>query len=853
MNKKRRFLLGTVLSIQNTGFTYPACHNCFSRVIHTADRYQCQKCSDTYQNATHRYRLCVKVAEDQKLHIITVFGSCVEKIFGSSANSLHRHLQESDQPSCDIGWDKAQQLLYQAAEDCLIGRSFIFAVKVPDHLQRDGSSNSSQLVACQIIPIKDDHAVSILNRYHRLVEFISSNSMINTRHELSAQSTHRGFWDLTDSESSHSLHQSANQFADYWQQSLGLASSPTLNTSAETPSCSPSPSQTNKAKGKSCEGEHKFKKSIVLAQGNVKPTDHKVIVKDYLCIPKNSPLRVKSPSANIVATCGYNQCPSHANCLFSRMSCQHHRHLQNVCNSNSYGCQDCSACLKCFPSQKTQTAESHQDGNGTWDEFPFSESLSEFIARLENSEEERFNFSVKENKFRVGNKKEEFYEGHSKTAHDLIKTPVALLAPSSKKIKTPTKTRAPHCLGDTTSNTIASKEPYEVIQSDDLQEALASSASENLQGLLQKRFIPDFSSKDTVVSVASSVSSYHDTFLPMNESAPYIVTESKRNLEINTINKSITKYILSVGHYSSSHPKETGDVDHESRLDLDLLKSDNLEPTNASPGIYNASADLFDDVEKISGETLQSKHTRSLKRSYAKEVRNLRTPSSWESPCTDVIVRRNSQFQASYLQEVHETGTIHDLLSCLQSTPMLRPLSESSFFTGDGCILSDPRAPVLSRRSSNSLTNFLLKKMKQSLSRTRSNMYCTTSDNLRLCSPIFSSFSEISRCHVLQRRSTQVIKSGKKKLILEDKENCNIRGFNGVSNEDGGDRSIVIRQEMERSEIDIVQDGVTTSPLMPPLHRFIVENSLPSEWSPELFNEKSNVSKENDTLQRRLF
>ncbi|XP_040195904.1 DNA damage-induced apoptosis suppressor protein isoform X2 [Rana temporaria] len=341
MNRKRRFLLGTVLSIQNTGFTYPACQNCFSRVIHTADRYQCQKCSDTYQNATQRYRLCVKVSEDQKLHIITVFGSSVEKIFGSSANSLHRHLQESNQPSCDIEWDKAQQLLYQAAEDCLIGRSFIFAVKVPDDLHRDGSGNSSQLVACQIIPINDDHAVSILNRYHRLVEFISSNSMINTRHELSAQSTHRGFWDLTDSESSHSLHQSANQFADYWQQSLGLASSPTLNTSAETPSCSPSQSQANK--GKSCEGERKFKEGVVLGQGNVKPTDHKVIVKDHLGIPNSSPLRVKSPLANIVDTCVYNQCPSPANRLSSRVSCQHHRHLQNVCNSNSYGCQDCSA------------------------------------------------------------------------------------------------------------------------------------------------------------------------------------------------------------------------------------------------------------------------------------------------------------------------------------------------------------------------------------------------------------------------------------------------------------------------------------------------------------------------------
>ncbi|KAM5126893.1 DNA damage-induced apoptosis suppressor protein [Mantella aurantiaca] len=1246
MNGRRRFLLGTVLSIQNTSFTYPACQNCFSRLIHTSHRHRCQKCGETCQDVAQRYRLCVKVSEDQKLHIISAFGSCLETIFGSSADSLHSHLQESGQPLCDVGLDEARQLLFQAAEDCLIGRSFIFAVKVPDHQPRDGSDSLSHLVACQIIPIDDNPVVSILSRYHRLEESILSDSLINSRQELSAHSLHKGFWDLADCEGSYG----GKQCADYWQRSLGLASSPTLNTSAESPSCRPSRSQPKEAKEPSGEGEKKLEENDdIAAQSSVRPEDLKGIVEDHRCIPKNSPPRVKQSSLSIVNPGGYNPCSSHADPVASQVSCRPLRPLHNVCHEGSYGRQDC----KRFPSQNTQAAESHQDENATWDEFPFSESLSEFIARLENSEEERLHCSVKENECSGSNKKEKWYEGHSKTAHDFIRTQCDLLASSSQDIKktrtpnclgdtgsnvfqsedlcemiqwdhpgseealassssdspeghlqkrlirdvlskdsfvsgssypslhshsmkdtgnlfegysktshdlirtaqtllamssqnlqnkTPTKTRTPKCLGDTGSNDISSVDPYMIIQRDhpgteevlarsssespqgllqkslihgilsedsvvslagssyssrsmkdmrklyeghsktthdlirtpwtpsrhhfknktpskirtpnclwnmdsniglsedpgslypsslsrsmkdtrnlyeglsktahDLlrtprallasssqnfqtktptktrtpnclgntesnvqseesctmiqwdhpgsEEALASSSSESPQGLLQKGFIRNVLSKDSIVSGCSysslrshslkntrnlyeghcktshvlirtprallppssqnfqnktptktrtlnslmdtgsnaipsvdpctmiqwnhpgseqalahstseslqgllhksrirdacsedsfvsvadslypSLCFHHENFSPMKENAKF-----QTNNFHHLIDNNMNKYILSAGQYCSSQPKETEDEDNERRLEVEDLRPDN--PISTHPGSYNASADLFDDAEEILGETLQSEHTRSLKGRPSKEVGSLKTPPPWESPSTDVNVRRNSQFQASFLRDVHETGTIHGLLSCLQSTPILRPLVESSLLTRDGCIIRDPRAPVLSRRSSHSLTHFLLKNIKRSLSRGSSNMYCTISDCLRFYSPPVS--REMSGRQVLQRRKTLAIKSGKKKMILEDKEWHNIRRCIFRSSEDRTDGNMVTRHEMDQMNVSEIEG--TASPLMSPFPMDTVQRHLPSDWSPELFTDKSDISKQSDSLQRRLF
>uniref|UniRef100_A0A8C6C6I5 DNA damage induced apoptosis suppressor n=1 Tax=Monodon monoceros TaxID=40151 RepID=A0A8C6C6I5_MONMO len=95
MNRRRKFLLASVLALQNSSFIYPSCQKCFSRILLVSKRSNCPKCGSTgeAENASYRYKLALKVAESNKLFGITVFGSCLDAFFGLTATGLHRILK----------------------------------------------------------------------------------------------------------------------------------------------------------------------------------------------------------------------------------------------------------------------------------------------------------------------------------------------------------------------------------------------------------------------------------------------------------------------------------------------------------------------------------------------------------------------------------------------------------------------------------------------------------------------------------------------------------------------------------------------------------------------------------------
>uniref|UniRef100_A0A8C5VQ66 DNA damage induced apoptosis suppressor n=1 Tax=Microcebus murinus TaxID=30608 RepID=A0A8C5VQ66_MICMU len=95
MNRRRKFLLASVLALQNSSFIYPSCRKCFSRIILVSKRSNCPKCGSTgeAENASYRYKLSLKVAESNKLFVITVFGSCLDTFFGLTATDLHKILK----------------------------------------------------------------------------------------------------------------------------------------------------------------------------------------------------------------------------------------------------------------------------------------------------------------------------------------------------------------------------------------------------------------------------------------------------------------------------------------------------------------------------------------------------------------------------------------------------------------------------------------------------------------------------------------------------------------------------------------------------------------------------------------
>uniref|UniRef100_A0A2K6SA02 DNA damage induced apoptosis suppressor n=1 Tax=Saimiri boliviensis boliviensis TaxID=39432 RepID=A0A2K6SA02_SAIBB len=95
MNRRRKFLLASVLALQNSSFIYPSCQKCLSRIIVVSKRSNCPKCGSAGEsgNANYRYKLSLKVAESNKLYVITVFGSCLDTFFGLTATGLHRILK----------------------------------------------------------------------------------------------------------------------------------------------------------------------------------------------------------------------------------------------------------------------------------------------------------------------------------------------------------------------------------------------------------------------------------------------------------------------------------------------------------------------------------------------------------------------------------------------------------------------------------------------------------------------------------------------------------------------------------------------------------------------------------------
>ncbi|NXP35922.1 DDIAS protein, partial [Leiothrix lutea] len=130
MNSVQGLLAASVISIQNSCFTYPACQNCFSRLILDSRRFHCLKCGCTGEakDVSYRYRLSLKIADTNDLFDITVFGTCLDPFFGITAENLQRYIQDFNQLSGETNTESSTRALVHAVETCFIGKRFIFGV-----------------------------------------------------------------------------------------------------------------------------------------------------------------------------------------------------------------------------------------------------------------------------------------------------------------------------------------------------------------------------------------------------------------------------------------------------------------------------------------------------------------------------------------------------------------------------------------------------------------------------------------------------------------------------------------------------------------------------------------------------
>ncbi|KAF7662401.1 hypothetical protein LDENG_00236390 [Lucifuga dentata] len=247
------------LSLQDSCVFYPCCKGCFSKIeLHQQDatRCRCSRCGYIClrEQVDYRYRLSVRVARDSYMFGVTVFGTCLNPFFGIPASGLQTLVDDLDGP---VEASTRSTLLIKAVQDCLIGRRFVFCLKVTDAesgrlLGRPAPSGSTrndtvQFIASQmILPKAAGLAGCTVISYYQILlqkaaeyEQVSTDSSKTTRAPAtillltSHHSPASSFIDATLPASillSQPLQRSQNHDCTLiptppWQQSLGLVTS----------------------------------------------------------------------------------------------------------------------------------------------------------------------------------------------------------------------------------------------------------------------------------------------------------------------------------------------------------------------------------------------------------------------------------------------------------------------------------------------------------------------------------------------------------------------------------------------------------------------------------------------------
>ncbi|XP_008566454.1 PREDICTED: nitric oxide-inducible gene protein [Galeopterus variegatus] len=432
MSRRRKFLLASVLALQNSSFIYPSCQKCFSRIILVSKRSNCPKCGSTgnAENATYRYKLSLKVAESNKLFVITVFGSCLDTFFGLSATGLHRYIQDPNKIPETVDSDTTQSLLTKAVETCFVGQSFIFGVTNFENQHGQGSDFSnflqecpyrkrevSALVACHIVlPNPSASGFTVIDYFRQLLQ---TSNFRKLHYASQTPNSHLLALDHSDSDLSSICGPDSNSyffesygrenFSRFWQLSLELTSF----VSQLTDNDGFSASEQSKAIGilhqsrkyisfaeitgsSSCHdpiqsswslasymdkksSAEKLVEEVALQASQLSATHsshHEIRVTDSNLFPLKMPELLKSSNTESFHSAmgiknRYSQC---------ELLCHQH---YNVDTPPSF--QERSACF--LPSSlilEERTGGSQDCDPEIWDDLPLSESLNKFLAVIEN-------------------------------------------------------------------------------------------------------------------------------------------------------------------------------------------------------------------------------------------------------------------------------------------------------------------------------------------------------------------------------------------------------------------------------------------------------------------------------------
>ncbi|KAM6417389.1 DNA damage-induced apoptosis suppressor protein isoform 1-T3 [Pluvialis apricaria] len=420
MTSVRQLLAASVISVQNSCFIYPACQKCFSRLILNSKRFNCLKCGCTGEakDASYRYRLSLKIADTNDLFDITVFGSCLDPFFGVTAENLQRCIQDLNQLSGETNIDASPGVLVQAVETCFIGKRFVFGVKgcAREHGGHSAASSILQncsrinrstknLTACQIfLPNAGVTGFTVISYFHRLLQSAKFSSCNSSSYLLDASSAPIAEPDCELSSlsslsgNSGSVQSSGREsFLGSWQQSFSLTSSVAWVTAEDFPTLEV---------GKLVSEQHEQEGRPFSAESCSVSLNKQTLWDSLFCSSSvkegnkeegrefsSQPRRTDSISAadKLERVCSSKTECSHGN---SSRLLQHPlefgvKSIYPKTKSRNYSYPEKSH--SSLFHKRDAAAANHINAAGVpqmdsvlWDELPFSESLNEFLARVED-------------------------------------------------------------------------------------------------------------------------------------------------------------------------------------------------------------------------------------------------------------------------------------------------------------------------------------------------------------------------------------------------------------------------------------------------------------------------------------
>ncbi|XP_038243344.1 DNA damage-induced apoptosis suppressor protein isoform X2 [Dermochelys coriacea] len=420
MNGRRRLLAASVISVQNSNFVYPSCQNCFSKLILDSNRFNCLKCGCT----------------------------------GEAKDANYRYIQDFNQVG-ELDRDVSPSVLIQAVKTCFIGRRFIFGVKSSENDDRGHSVYDSilqncyrinrltrDLTACQIfLPNTAVAGFTVISYFHQLLQSANFRSSHCSSQQpgcpfIAIDQPSSELSSLCSSGSNSYFVQSGGQesFSGPWQQSFGLTSSSVDWITTEDFSSL----ELGKAAGEQCKlQERRFSAEVC----SLSPSNQ-AIQDLQLCNPLNERNEqednefssLSSQSNTITATeklesfsslkrewsPDRNRSRLLQSPLDLKYSCpeiisRHDYFQENSFNSLIYQRKDYSFCASAVSPNYGIAAGTSQDDPMIWDELPFSESLNEFIARIENNKSTLSPVGLNAHKYSL-HERSELDENHSKTS-----------------------------------------------------------------------------------------------------------------------------------------------------------------------------------------------------------------------------------------------------------------------------------------------------------------------------------------------------------------------------------------------------------------------------------------------------